>query len=178
MPEEKAKKQPTKKSEKKPEANSKSVFDSVFDEVAAKKDEDKVEKKGVKKVAKPKGKKKKKAIKHVAVGNVYIQATYNNTLVTFADQNGNVIGQGSAGRCGFKGPKKATPYAAGVIVKDVVGRIAPYGVKDVRVYIKGVGLGREAAVRALNANGINVLSIKDVTPIPHNGCRQKKPRRV
>ena len=82
--------------------------------------------------------------------------------VVFADQNGNVIGQGSAGRCGFKGPKKATPYAAGVIVKDVVGRIAPYGVKDVKVFVKGVGLGREAAVRALNANGINVVNIKDV----------------
>ncbi|MFH1565133.1 MAG: 30S ribosomal protein S11 [bacterium] len=121
---------------------------------------------------------KKKAVKHIAVGNVYIQATYNNTIVTFADQNGNVIGSSSAGRCGFKGPKKSTPYAAGVIVKDAVERIKESGFKDAYVFINGVGLGREAAVRALNAQGINVISIKDVTPIPHNGCRSKKPRRV
>ena len=168
----------TKDGEKKPESRSKSVLDTIFAEVSQKKEEEKVETKTDKKVSKAKGKKKKKVIKHIPLANVYIRASYNNTLVTFADQNGNVIGQGSAGRCGFKGPKKATPYAAGVIIKDVAGRIAPCGVKDARVYVKGVGLGREAAVRALNANGINVLSIKDVTPIPHNGCRPKKPRRV
>lgn len=122
--------------------------------------------------------KKKKIIKHVPSGRAYIQATYNNTIVTLTDQNGNVLAWSSAGHCGFKGPKKSTPYAAGVIVKDVAEKVQPFGVKEVNVFIKGVGAGREAAVRALNANGFNVVSIKDVTPIPHNGCRPPKPRRV
>lgn len=160
--------------------NSRSVLDAVFAEVAQKKEEvaqekATVKKKSLKSVAKGK---KKKVIKQVAVGNVYIQATYNNTIVSFSDQNGNVIGWSSAGKCGFKGPKKATPYAAGVIVKDATLKVAENGLKDVHVFIKGVGLGREAAVRALNSHGINVLSIKDITPIPHNGVRKKKPRRV
>lgn len=157
-----------------------SALDAVFNEVSQKKEEDKVVKKAVEKKTNKKNlkSKKKKAVKHIAVGNVYIQATYNNTMVTFADQNGNVIGSSSAGRCGFKGPKKSTPYAAGVIVKDAVERIKESGFKDAYVFVKGVGLGREAAVRALNAQGINVVSIKDITPIPHNGCRPKKPRRV
>ncbi len=157
-----------------------SVLDAVFDEVSQKKEEEKAVKKIVEKKTNKKNLKsrKKKTAKHVAVGNVYIQATYNNTIVTFADQNGNVIGSSSAGRCGFKGPKKSTPYAAGIIVKDVVERLKETGFKDAYVFVKGVGLGREAAVRALNAQGINVVSIKDITPIPHNGCRSKKPRRV
>lgn len=121
---------------------------------------------------------KKKVLRHVPIGRAYIQATYNNTIVTLTDQNGNVLAWSSAGHCGFKGPKKATPYAAGVIVKDVAAKVQDYGLKDVSVFVKGVGAGREAAVRALNANGFNVLSIKDVTPIPHNGCRPPKPRRV
>jgi len=130
------------------------------------------------KQSKAKGKKKKKAIKMVSVGKAFVKATYNNTLVTLTDQNGNVISWSSAGICGFKGPKKATPYAASVIVKDAVQKAAPYGLKDVAVFVKGVGMGRESAVRGLNANGLNVISIKDVTPIPHNGCRKRKPRRV
>lgn len=158
----------------------KSTLDSVFNEVSQKKEDEKTAKKIIdKKIGKKNIKgKKKKNIKHITVGNVYIQATYNNTIITFADQNGNVIASSSAGRCGFKGPKKSTPYAAGIIVKDVVERIKESGFKDAYVFINGVGLGREAAVRALNAQGVNVLSIKDVTPIPHNGCRSKKPRRV
>lgn len=122
--------------------------------------------------------KKKKAIRQVAHGRAYVQATYNNTIVTLTDLNGNVLAQSSAGQNGFKGPKKSTPYAAGVIVKHVVTKVKPYGLKDVNVFIKGIGSGRDAAVRALNANGLNIVSIKDITPIPHNGVRKRKPRRV
>jgi len=122
--------------------------------------------------------KKKKAVRSVPVGCAYIQATYNNTIVSITDQLGNVLSFSSAGLNGFKGPKKATPFAASTIVKDAVEKAKPYGLKDVVVYVKGVGLGREAAVRGLNANGLNVISIKDVTPIPHNGCRKPGPRRV
>lgn len=119
--------------------------------------------------------KKKKFIQQ---GHAYIQATYNNTLVTITDLNGNVIGWSSAGQAGFKGPKKATPYAAGVIIRNVAEKVKPMGLKTVDVFVKGVGAGREAAIRALYANGINILSIKDVTPIPHNGPRPPKVRRV
>jgi len=122
--------------------------------------------------------KKKKVKKQVSLGRAYVQATYNNTIVTFTDQNGNVLAWSSAGQCGFRGPKKATPYAASVIVSKASEKVEPYGLKEVNVFVKGVGTGREAAVRAINANGIQVLSIKDITPIPHNGCRPRKPRRV
>ncbi|MFA6428021.1 MAG: 30S ribosomal protein S11 [Candidatus Buchananbacteria bacterium] len=123
-------------------------------------------------------KKSKKAKRQVAFGRAYVKATYNNTIVTFTDQNGNVLGWSSAGKVGFAGPKKSTPYAAGIIIKDVVEKTKDYGLKEVNVFVQGVGSGREAAVRALNANGLNVLSIKDVTPIPHGGCRPPRPRRV
>lgn len=125
-----------------------------------------------------KGKKKKGPVKSVSQGSAYIKATYNNTLITLTDQNGNVLAWSSAGMCGFRGPKKSTPYAASVIVKDVVEKVKKHGLQDVNVFVRGVGSGREAAIRALNANGINISSIKDTTPIPHNGCRAKKPRRV
>jgi small subunit ribosomal protein S11 len=91
---------------------------------------------------------------------------------------GNVVSWSSAGRCGFKGPKKATPYAASIIVKDAADKAKAMGLKSVDVFVKGVGSGREGAIRALNANNINVMSIKDITPIPHNGCRPPKVRRV
>jgi len=129
----------------------------------------------VKKIVKAK---KKKVTKQVPLGNAYVKATYNNTIVTLTDQTGNVIAWSSAGIKGFKGPKKATPFAASIIVKDAVEKSQRYGLRDVHVFVKGVGLGRESAVRGLNGNGLNVLSIKDVTPIPHNGCRRRKPRRV
>ncbi|NQT49223.1 30S ribosomal protein S11 [Candidatus Kuenenbacteria bacterium] len=135
-------------------------------------------KKEGKKGAKPKKGKKKKVYRQVTVGAAYIKATYNNTIVSLTDQAGNVISFSSAGANGFRGPKKATPYAATVIVRDAAEKAKPYGLKDVNVFVRGVGMGRESAVRALNANGLNVLSIKDVTPIPHNGCRKRKPRRV
>ena len=123
-------------------------------------------------------KKTKKSVRQVSLGRCYVQATYNNTIVTLTDANGNVLGWSSAGKVGFTGPKKATPYASSMVVKDVCEKVKETGMRDVNVFVKGVGSGREGAVRALNANGINVLSIKDVTPIPHNGCRAPKPRRV
>jgi small subunit ribosomal protein S11 len=123
-------------------------------------------------------KKKKKLIRSVSHARAYVQATFNNTIVTVSDQNGDVLGWASAGAAGFKGPKKATPYAAGIVVKNVVEAIKDFGVKEVSVMVKGIGGGRESAIRAFNINGINVLSIKDVTPIPHNGCRPPKRRRV
>ncbi|MBT4349309.1 30S ribosomal protein S11 [bacterium] len=122
--------------------------------------------------------KKKKLKKKVSRGQAHIQATYNNTIVSLTDANGNIIAWSSAGVNGFKGPKKATPYAAGIIVKNAAEKAKEYGLQEVDVFVKGVGSGREAAVRALHANGITVASIKDVTPIPHNGCRPKKVRRV
>mgnify|MGYP001606062725 CR=1 FL=1 len=131
------------------------------------------------KTVKSKGKKTaKKARAQMTQGKVFIQATYNNTIVSVCDMNGAVLGWSSAGVVGFRGPKKATPYAASVIVRDVTEKIKDVGLKDVNVYISGPGQGREGALRALNANGLNVLTIKDVTPVPHNGCRPPRPRRV
>ncbi|MBT3690209.1 30S ribosomal protein S11 [bacterium] len=121
---------------------------------------------------------KKKANINIKRGQAHVQATYNNTIVTITDQNGNTVAQSSAGVCGFKGPKKATPYAASIIVKNVVERIENVGMKEIDVFVKGIGSGREGAIRALHANGLQVITIKDVTPIPHNGCRPKKVRRV
>ncbi len=123
-------------------------------------------------------KSKKKVKKIVKKGQAHIQATYNNTMVTLTDPVGNVLAWSSAGLNGFKGPKKATPYAAGIIVKSAIDKVKDYGLAEVDVFIKGVGAGREAAVRALHSHGLTISSIKDMTPIPHNGCRPKKTRRV
>jgi small subunit ribosomal protein S11 len=121
---------------------------------------------------------KKKVRKFINKAVVHVLATYNNTIVSFTDPEGNVLASSSAGQNGFKGPKKSTPYAAGIIVRSVVDRVRDFGIKEVDVRIKGVGSGREAAVRALNAQGYNILSIRDVSPIPHNGPRPRKVRRV
>lgn len=124
-------------------------------------------------------KKKRKTAKSVRVGRAYIQATYNNTMVTLTDPQGDVISWASAGLAGFKGAKKATPYAAQIITKIAAQKAKEeYGLQEVSVFVSGVGTGRESAIRALNANGLEVTSIKDTTPVPHNGCRPKKPRRV
>lgn len=123
---------------------------------------------------KPKGKKKK----FCPEGRIYIQASYNNTIVMVTDPQGNALAWSSAGRVGFRGPKKATPYAASIIVREVIEKVRAMGLRAAHVLVKGVGSGREAAIRALNANNVNILSIKDVTPIPHNGCRPPKIRRV
>lgn len=123
-------------------------------------------------------KKKKKTAKQVPHARAYVQATFNNTIVTITDQNGDVLGWSSAGVAGFRGPKKATPYAAGQVVRRVVESIKPFGVKEVNIFVKGIGGGREGAIRAFNTNGVQVLAIKDITPLPHNGCRPPGRRRV
>ena len=120
----------------------------------------------------------KKEYRSVPTGRAYVHASYNNTIVTLTDQKGDVLAWSSSGKCGFKGPKKATAYAAGIVVRDVAQKVKPYGLQEVDVYIKGIGSGREAAVRALNTQTLQVLSIKDMTPIPHGGCRPPKVRRV
>lgn len=133
----------------------------------------KISKKGKKAI------KKKKVAKKVTSGKVFINATYNNTIVSITDLQGNVLSWASAGVAGFKGPKKSTPYAAQIISRLAVGKAREeFGLMDVVVYVKGVGTGRESAIRSLNNNGLNITQIKDVTPVPHNGCRQRKPRRV
>ena len=134
--------------------------------------------KAEKKVIKAKPKKGKKIRGQVTQGKIFIQATFNNTIVTATDANGNVLAWASAGAAGFKGPKKATPYAASVVVRELSEKIKNIGLRDVNVFLAGVGQGREGALRALNANNFNVLAIKDVTPVPHNGCRPPRPRRV
>ncbi|MEW6610860.1 MAG: 30S ribosomal protein S11 [Patescibacteria group bacterium] len=111
-------------------------------------------------------------------GHVHILATFNNTLVTVSDINGNVLTWASAGKCGFKGPKKATPYAAGVIIRAIADKVKEMGIREIEVFVRGVGAGRESAVRALAANGFLITAIRDVTPIPHNGVRAPKPRRI
>lgn len=122
--------------------------------------------------------KRKKISKRITKGRAYIQSTYNNTLITITDCQGNVIAWSSAGSIGFKGPKKATPYAASLVAKDVVAKVRDTGLKEIDVFVKGIGSGRESAIRSLNNEGLEVKSIKDVTPIPHNGCRPPKVRRV
>lgn len=128
--------------------------------------------------AKPARAIKKKAVRQVPHACAYIQATFNNTIITLTDLNGNTLAWSSAGACGFRGPKKATPYAASMIVKTAAEKAADYGIRDVSVLVKGVGQGRDGALRALNANGLNVVSMRDVTSVPHNGCRSKRARRV
>lgn len=123
-------------------------------------------------------KKKKKIRRQVQRGCAYIRSSYNNTVVSLTDLHGNLLAWSSSGLLGFKGAKKATTYAATQVVLDVDERVQKYGLRDVEVYIKGVGGGREAALRALAQKGYNISKIKDITPIPHNGCRPKKPRRV
>lgn len=113
-------------------------------------------------------------------GRVYIQATYNNILMTATDLQGKIICWQSAGSSGFKGPKKATPYAAGIVAKSLCDKLREKGVglEEIDVLIKGVGSGRESSLKGLQANGLKILSIRDITPIPHDGCRAPKPRRV
>lgn len=132
-----------------------------------------------KKVTKTTPAKKKKARKNYPEeGRVYITATFNNTLITITDLSGNKICGGSAGTAGFKGTRKSTPFAASRAAHSVAVAALERGVKRVHVLVKGPGMGRTTAVRSLKAGGLNVLSIKDVTSIPHNGCRPKKRRRV
>jgi len=123
-------------------------------------------------------KKKKKIKRQISKGQAHIKCTYNNTMVMISDMTGGMIGWSSSGLLGFKGAKKATPYAATQVVQDVSEKVKKYGVQELEVFVKGVGSGRESSIRSLANRGFSLVSIKDVTPIPHNGCRPKKPRRV
>ncbi|HTX73594.1 MAG: 30S ribosomal protein S11 [Rectinemataceae bacterium] len=122
--------------------------------------------------------KKKKEKKSVYEGNVYIQATFNNTIITITDLNGNAISWSSSGGHGFRGAKKSTPFAAQTVAETAVQKALTVGLREVHVYVKGPGVGRESAIRQLGALGLKVKSINDVTPIPHNGCRPRKARRI
>lgn len=123
-------------------------------------------------------KKVKKGKRQVIKGRASVKCTYNNTIITISDINGASLGWSSSGLLGFKGAKKSTPYAATQVAADVAEKVKKYGMRELAVFVSGVGGGREAAIRGLANNGFEVNSIKDITPIPHNGCRAKKPRRV
>jgi len=127
---------------------------------------------------KSKVKKSKKLVRAVASGIAHILATFNNTIVTIADKEGNTITWASTGSAGFKGSKKSTPFAAGIAAESAAKKALERGVKEVEVYVKGPGSGRESAIRSIQAAGLSIRSIRDVTPIPHNGCRPPKRRRV
>jgi small subunit ribosomal protein S11 len=129
-------------------------------------------------MAERKGRARRREKKVVPRGRAYILSTFNNTLVTLTDPNGNVIASSSAGQAGFKGSRKSTPYAAQLAAEQAARRGMEHGLRQVDVYVKGPGSGREAAIRTLQASGLTILSIRDVTPIPHNGCRPPKRRRV
>ncbi len=129
-----------------------------------------------KKTATPSKKRKKRA--SVVSGMAHIQSTFNNTIVSISDKKGNIIAWGSAGAAGFKGTKKSTPFAASIAAKNAAEKAKNYGLKEVDVFVHGIGSGRESAIRALHAEGIDILSIKDITPVPHNGCRAPKARRM
>lgn len=122
--------------------------------------------------------KKKKIVRGVTSGIAHIQANFNNTIVTITDKQGNVLVWSSPGVVGFTGSKKATPFAAQIAASDAAKKAKDIGLKDIDVRVKGPGPGRESAIRALQAGGLNVVTIKDVTPMPHNGCRPQKRRRV
>ena len=120
----------------------------------------------------------KKTKKTVLEGNVYIQATFNNTIITVTDLAGNAVSWASAGMLGFRGAKKSTPYAAQATCETAAKKAMDFGLREVNVFVKGPGVGRESAIRTLGVLGLKVRSIRDVTPIPHNGCRPRKTRRV
>lgn len=114
----------------------------------------------------------------VKEGRIYIYSSYNNTILSLADNEGNVLYWTSAGRIGFKGTKKGTPFAASRVADAMSQVVDKLKIKEIKIFVKGIGSGRDSAIRSLAARGLNIVSIKDVTPVPHNGCRLKKPRRV
>ena len=140
--------------------------------------QNKVNEKSEKKVIKSSYSKKKKTKKNILNGIAYVQSTFNNTIISIADTNGNIISWASAGQKGFKGSRKSTPYAAQVAAEAAATKALEFGMKTLNVEIKGPGSGRETALRALQARGFKILSIKDTTPMPHNGTRPPKKRRV
>jgi len=121
---------------------------------------------------------KKRARKNIANAVAHVKASFNNTIITFTDESGNAISWATSGASGFKGSRKSTPFAAQVAAEEAARKAMDHGVKNVSVLVKGPGGGRESALRAIAAVGLNVISIRDVTPIPHNGCRPPKRRRV
>jgi small subunit ribosomal protein S11 len=129
-------------------------------------------------MARPRRSGKKKEKKNVPLGVAHIQASFNNTIVTFTDQRGNVVSWATAGGAGFKGSRKSTPFAAQMAAETAAKKAMEHGMRTVGILVKGPGAGREAAMRAINAAGFRVSYIRDVTPIPHNGCRPPKRRRV
>jgi small subunit ribosomal protein S11 len=129
-------------------------------------------------MAEGKSRSRRREKKSVPKGLAYIQSTFNNTLITLTDPNGNVVAAGSAGTVGFKGSRKSTPFAAGQAAERTARKAMDHGMRQVDVSVKGPGSGREAAIRSLEAAGLSILSIRDVTPMPHNGCRARKRRRV
>jgi small subunit ribosomal protein S11 len=132
-------------------------------------------------VAKPqraKGRQRRKVRKNIAVGQAHIKTSFNNTMVTLTDKEGNVIAWESAGSVGFKGSRKSTPFAAQVTAESCAKKGMEHGLQKVEVFVRGPGSGRETAVRSLQAAGLEIISVKDVTPVPHNGCRPRKRRRV
>ena len=128
--------------------------------------------------AEPVRKRRSKSGKNVPIGIAFIKATFNNTMVSITDPNGNVVAWGSAGRSGFKGSRKSTAFAATVVSQEAARQAVSVGMHELEVRVQGPGAGRESAIRALQSAGLSVTSIKDVTPIPHNGCRPPKRRRV
>ena len=128
--------------------------------------------------SKIKSSKRKKSKQKITKGKIFINSTYNNTIISVTDIAGNVVAWGSAGKAGFKGSKKSTPYAGGKTMEDVLARVKDRGLQEVDIFIKGIGSGREQAIRALLGAGLTVLTIKDRTPTPHGGVRPKKVRRV
>lgn len=129
-------------------------------------------------MSKPVKKSGKKIRKTVPNANVYITASFNNTVITMTEPNGNVLAWSTAGACGFKGSRKSTPYAATIAAEKLMQKVENFGIEKVKVFVKGVGSGREQAVRSLQAAGLDLEAIFDVTPEPHNGCRKRKSRRV
>lgn len=121
---------------------------------------------------------RRKTKRSISVGQVHVHATFNNTIVTISDEQGNAVAWASAGGSGFRGSRKSTPYAAGVAAEKAAAAAKDMGLTKANVLVRGIGSGRESAIRALSTAGIQVASIKDVTPVPHNGCRPKKARRV
>jgi small subunit ribosomal protein S11 len=148
------------------------------DEAPASAVENVVATEGTETAAEVAAKKKKKGKKQISRGRATIQCTYNNTIVTISDLNGNALAWSSAGHMGFKGAKKSTPYAATQVVADVTEKVKKYGVSELEIFVRGVGGGREGAIRALANNGFTLIGIKDTTPVPHGGCRPRRPRRI
>ena len=152
----------------------------ISDQAAVESSEEKKEEPKAKKQAKytRTAKGKRRATKQMPKANAYIQASVNNTIITITDQNGNMLTWASAGSSGFHGPKKSTPYAASKVAEKVAQKAEQFGIKELNIFVKGIGSGRDSAIRTLNSQGFNIMAIKETTPVPHNGCRSRRPRRV